>query len=45
MKTPDIDLDVVRPDKPLPTWAAVIVARAMREGFSAPRPDDGPKAE
>ena len=45
MKTPDIDMDVVRPDKPLPTWAAVIVARAMREGFSAPRPDDGQKAE
>ena len=47
MKTPDIDLDEVRPGKPLPTWAAVIVARAMREGFAGPYDDpddDGPSA-
>ncbi len=31
---------------PLPTWAEIIVARAMREGFAGPYddPDDGPMA-
>ncbi len=31
---------------PLPTWAEIIIARAMREGFAGPYddPDDGPMA-
>ena len=30
----------------LPTWAEIIIARAMREGFAGPYddPDDGPQA-
>ncbi len=31
---------------PLPNWAEIIIARAMREGFAGPYddPDDGPAA-
>ena len=31
---------------PLPNWAEIIIARAMREGFAGPYndPDDGPVA-
>ena len=31
---------------PLPTWAEIIIARAVREGFAGPYedPDDGPQA-
>ncbi len=32
--------------EPLPTWAEILIARAMREGFAGPYddPDDGPMA-
>ncbi len=32
---------------PLPTWAEILMAKAMREGFAGPYdfPDDGPVAQ
>ena len=57
MSTTPIDLDAARARQTemeaavarggeLPTWAEIIIARAMRESFAPPYddPDDGPRA-